>query len=240
MIRPYIPSHGGHGNRVDDARTISIDDKSALGDQRRAKSNGQNLRSSSVEVVPPDSPQISLRTLDSPPQTSDSGRNSVRISGSRGSARIKSAAVSESRLSTTDLLKANEVLRRENERLRLIILRANPDVVSATATTNSRAETESGEKPSSRGSIHTPALPSTRVVRFREGSPVSVQTKPGRPPPPPPPTPPSKPETPPVVAPGPSPFSGFFRHSGRPPRAGPPNLPDVRFREWVGNSDSLF
>ena len=250
MIRPFVPSDGttfeSHAADARIAENAGID-YSIRGQTSASQLHGH--RSISVEVFPPNTPQMIPQSPDIKLRmTSSRGLSSARDSGSRSSARTARSAISESRLSTTDLLKANEILRRENERLRLRILRASRD--AATSSTTASASSPSG-MPSSRGNQHTPSRPTTRVVRFTDiRPPKSAGAQLSTPPLPPPPSapiinahrPPTQPAAapPPPIVPGPSPFAGFFRHFARPPRAGATNLPELRFREWVGNSGSLF
>ena len=160
------------------------------------------------------------------------------------------SSCTSARLTTTDLLRVNEVLRRENERLRLRLLRAQ----AADAGGDASGRTADSEPPSL--SVPPSSVPSSvrsatsRLRCSRNGGAAPL------PPPPPsgkrsaatpatPATPatlatPTTPLLPPRPAASRSPFVGFFRHCTRPCRPGAGNLSELRFREWVGHAPTLF
>jgi hypothetical protein len=241
MIVPLAP----HNDKRESLQEANTSDEHQKSRNPSSKINFHPHQSVYVELIVPGTAQ----GITGSPHTTDLPRKSTGRCTTRSSERsirlpTGVSSCTSARLNTTDLLRANEALRRENERLRLRLLRAQasdagdstpvPDPPGLSVPPSSAPPSVRGTAsrlPRSRGS--GAALPPPPPSGGRAAATPATPATPGQPPPLPPPPP---------LAPR-SAFAGFFRHCSRPGRPGRPcagNLSDLRFREWVGHAPSLF
>ena len=251
MITPFASLNENAGDYPHAA--IALDDHEP---SRKSSSNlnRPSLRPVFVEVVTSSAaPRITtthsqrISTSSAPPNSA--GRST--LSSSEGFIRASSGGSSckGDRLTTTDLLRANEALRRENERLRLRLLRAQASDAGGSAANSDPPDLSvppSSSPPSVRstadrdrrlrsghGGVTLPPPPSRRRSTASPANPATPAIPRSSPPPQ------SAPPPPRSAVPR-SPFVGFFRHCARPGGPGAGNLSQLRFREWVGHAPSLF